>query len=134
MNAFDTAAAVLEAAKINEARATAARIAAEQALLLLMPSKDEGSLTERGLLYKVTATYGINRTVDAAALAVLWPTLPEGVRRVFPHKPGLDMKELRHWMLNDPEVYAGHIAPLITAKPAKPSVKVEAMEIAKETA
>ncbi|MBO9717487.1 MAG: hypothetical protein J7507_11945 [Pseudoxanthomonas sp.] len=128
MNAFDQAAAELESAKIAEARAAAARIDAEQKMLRLMPAKDEGSVTERGLHFKVTATYGVNRTLDGAALeAVRAAMSPELFGRVIDYAPKLRLEGVRYLQANEPEVYAV-LAQAITAKPAKPSVKVEAVE------
>lgn len=134
MNTIDKLAAALEAAKENEERARESRIACEEALLALVRGKAEGSVTERGEGWKVTVTYGVNRTVDAAALSASWDALPEGVRNVFPVKHGLDLKEMRHWQNNNPDEYARYIAPVVTAKPAKPQVKVEAVGAMKEVA
>lgn len=130
MNPIDEAAAFLTLAKLQEQRATEARIAAEQALIALMPSKDEGSVTLAGNSYKASITYGVNRTIDAAVVAQLYadPNLRWGAERMFPMAPKLDTKELRYFQANEPDAYA-LLAQAITAKPAKPSVKVEALAV-----
>lgn len=98
------------------------------------PTRDEGAVQTVGDRFKVTTTYGVTRSVDGAALSAAWDQLPEGIRNVFPVKHGLDLKEMRHWQNNNPAEYARHIAPVVTAKPAKPSVKVEPIESAAQAA
>lgn len=127
MKDIDTIAAELEAAKIAEARATAARIDLESQLVALVGVRDEGSQTHRGDAYKVTVTGVVNRTVDQAVVPQLladekyrW-----AAERMFPAKFGLDGKELRFFMFNEPQFYA-QLAQAITAKPGKPQVRIEA--------
>lgn len=127
MNPINEAAKALEIAKFAEARATAERIRAEQSLVELLPAKTEGSVSMKGADYKVSITYAMNRTVDTAALNSIWSGLSDGMRRVFPIKHGLDTKELRHWMNNNPGEYAV-LAQAVVSKPAKPSVRVERIE------
>lgn len=128
MNAFDQAAANLEAAKIAEARATEARIAAEMDVLRLMPSKPEGSVTERGLRYKATVTYSITRSLDVAALDAVRSKIPASLlEQAIEYAPKLKLAGVRYLQANEPETYAV-LAQAITAKPAKPSVKVEALQ------
>ena len=134
MNAFDQAAANLEAAKAAEAQATAARIAAEQAVIRLMPQRDEGSVTERGLRYKVAVTYGMNRSVDMASLAAVRDKIPHALfDQVVEYAPKLRLAGLRYLQNNEPDTYAV-LAQAITAKPAKPQVKVEPIEAAAQAA
>lgn len=124
---IDQAAALYEQRKQEHAAASKKLDEAHAALLGLCASRNEGAIQTLGEAYKVTVTYGVNRTVDPAALNAVWPQLPEGARRVFPMKPSIDLKELRHWQANEPEVYAV-IAQAVTAKPSKPSIKVESIE------
>lgn len=131
---IDTAAAALEAAKIAEARARDARIDAEAALLTLVEDKYEGSVTVRGQQYKATVTFGVNRTVDAAALAAVRDAIPEALfEQAVTYKPALVLAGVRYLQNNEPETYAV-LAQAITAKPAKPSVKVEAIAEVREAA
>lgn len=125
MNAFDAAAAALEAAKIEEAKATAKRLDAEQMMLALMPARDEGSASERGLHYRVTVRYGVNRSVDVAALESARHQIAAPLfEQAIGYKPEIRLAGLRYLQNNEPEVYA-ILAQAITAKPAKPSVSIE---------
>lgn len=127
MNTIDEAAAALEAAKIAEAAATAKRIDAEQVVLRLMESKTEGSVTARGVKYKVTATFGISRTLDPATLeSVRGRLAPDVFDQVIEYAPKLRTAGLRDLQKQRPDAYAV-LSEAITAKPAKPSVKVEAL-------
>lgn len=134
MSNIDQLIADVETMKILEERYRRLRLDAEQKLIAAVESKPEGSVTVRGAAYKATVTFGITRSVDQAALSAVWNTLPEGIRNVFPVKHGIDLKELRHWQNNNPDEYARYIAPVVTAKPAKPSVRIEAVEQRRETA
>lgn len=129
MNAFDQAASDYEAATIALNAAQQKRDDTLYAMLALMPAKDEGTVTERGLRYKVTATYGMNRTVDAAVISTLLgdEKLRWAAERLFPMKPGLSTTELRFFAGNEPGIYA-QLAAAIVAKPGKPSIKVESMQ------
>ncbi|KAF1711087.1 hypothetical protein CSC70_03940 [Pseudoxanthomonas kalamensis DSM 18571] len=130
---FDEKAALYEQRKQELNIAQTRLNEAHEALLADCVSRNEGSATTTGSNYKVTVTYGMNRTVDQAALNALWERLPEGARRVFPVKHGIDTKELRYWQSSEPDTYA-LIAQAITAKPSKPSVKVERIETAANAA
>ena len=131
---IDTAAAALEAAKIAEARARDARIDAEAALLALVDAKDEGRVTLRGQRYKAIVTYSIARTLDAAALAAVRDAIPAALlEQAVEYAPKLRLAGVRYLSLNEPDVYAV-LAQAITAKPAKPSVKVEAVQEEREAA
>jgi len=128
MNPIDEAAAVLELAKMQEQRAAEARRAAEEQLLALIPPKDEGSVTLTGSSYKVSITYGFNRTIDAAALSAIKSSVPPSLfEQAIDYKPAINLKGLRFLQSNDPDAYAA-IAQAITARPAKPSVKIESIK------
>lgn len=134
MNAFDQAAANLLAAKAAEKQATEARIAAEQAVICQLPQRDEGSVTASGLSYKVAVTYGMNRTVDAAALDAVRSKIPEALfEKAVTYKPALVLAGLRYLQNNEPDTYAV-LAQAITAKPSKPAVRVEPIEQAAKAA
>ena len=122
---IDEAAAVLHLAKLNEQRATEARLEAEQALIALLPTKDEGAVTVSGDSYKVAVTYGINRSLDAAALTAIKDQVPPALfEQAITYKPALVLPGLRFLQANEPATYAV-LAQAITAKPAKPSVRIE---------
>ena len=127
MNPIDEAAKNLEIAKFAEARATAERLRAEQALVELMPAKTEGSVSMKGADFKVSITYAMNRTVDAPALAAIRDQVAPGLlEQAITYKPSLVLAGLRYLQSNEPDAYA-ILAQAITSKPAKPSVKVEAV-------
>jgi len=131
---IDQAAAALEAAKIAEAQANRARLDAEANLLALAEARDEGRVTLRGQQYKATVTFGVNRTVDAAALAAVRDAIPEALfEQAVEYAPKLRLAGVRYLMLNEPETYAV-LAQAITAKPAKPSVRVEMVQEEREAA
>ena len=134
MNTIDQLAAALEAAKIAEDAAKDARIDAENALLAVLPERTEGSATERGRDYKATVTYGMTRSLDAAALAAIKDRVPEALfEQAIEYAPKLKLAGLRFLQNNEPEAYAV-LAQAITAKPSKPSVKVEALVSMREAA
>lgn len=128
MNPIDEAAAALELAKMIEARASEGRRAAEEQLIALLPVKDEGSVTMKGASYKVSITYGFNRTIDAAALSAIKTSMPPALfEQAIDYKPAINLKGLRHLQSNEPDAYAA-LAQAITARPAKPSVKIESIQ------
>ena len=134
MTPFDLACAALEAAKIAEARARDVRIDAEDAGLAHITSRDEGSVTVRGQGWKATAVFGLNRTVDEAALSAVRTQVPAPLfDQVIGWAPKLKLDGLRYLRNNEPETYAV-LAQAITAKPAKPSVRIELSERAREAA
>lgn len=125
MNPIDEAAARLALAKEAEHIATAARIEAENALVALLPTKTEGSVSMKGADYKVSITYAMNRTVDGPALAAIRDSIAPGLlEQAISYKPSLVLSGLRYLQSNEVEAYAV-LAQAITSKPAKPSVRVE---------
>ncbi len=125
MNPIDEAAKNLEIAKFAEAHATAERIRAEQTLVELMPAKTEGSVSMKGADYKVVIEYSMNRSLDAAHLAAIKDQVPAALfGQAITYKPSIVVKGLRYVESNEPEAYAV-LAQAITAKPAKPSVRIE---------
>jgi hypothetical protein len=125
---IEAAAAALVAAKQAEAVATAARLAAEDALIALLPAKPEGTVSEAAGGFKVAVTFGMRRSVDEAALGAVRGQLPPALfARLFRFKPEVSVRDLRYVECNEPELYA-IAAQAITTKPSKPSVKVERIE------
>lgn len=127
MNPIDKAAYNLELAKRTETLASVARVDAEKELIALLPTKDEGSVTMKGEAYKVSITYGFNRTVDAPALEAIKGEIAPGLLdQAISYKPSLVLAGLRYLQSNEPDAYA-LLAQAITSKPSKPSVKIEAL-------
>lgn len=110
--------------KSEENRAAAARREVEELIVALMPKRDEGSVSEEALDIKVTATWKMNRTVDAASLKAKWNDLPEIVRDAFTWKPELVLKQYRAIEAANPAAYAA-LAAFVTTTPAKPALKIE---------
>jgi hypothetical protein len=126
--AFALAVGELVAAKNAERAAVARRIDAEGHVLRFMPSKTEGAVSARIGTWKVSATYGVNRTIDAAAMDAVRAAMPPALfEQAVTYKPDLVMAGVRYLQSNEPEAYA-LLAQAITAKPAKPSVRIEAVE------
>lgn len=133
MKTIDDLAVALVQAKQKEQEAIAARHSIEATILERIEAKTEGTAHVTGERFKATATFGMARTVDEAALSAIWPSLSEGLRRIFTTKHGIDTRELRHWQQNEPTEYA-LAAQAITAKPSKPAVKVEMIAVAEKEA
>ena len=132
MNDFTAAAEALEAAKIAEAQATAARIDAETALIVLCGTlKDEGSTTVRQDGFKVTVTTRINRTVDEAVIGAVRAAMPEALfENAFRTKWEIATPGLRYLQNNEPDLYA-IAAQAVTARPGKPAVAIERVALAR---
>lgn len=119
---------LLASAKALEAQATAQRISAEQAVLAFIPSKLEGSTTVKHGGWKVTATFGMNRTLDIALLEVVRTQIPAALfEQAVIYKPALVLEGLRFLQRNEPDTYRV-LAEAISAKPAKPGIKLERAE------
>jgi len=106
--------------------AKASRLAAETKLLAMMETKDEGTVHEEDGSVKVSVTYKLTRTLDAAKVQEDWNTIPELVKDAFVWKPDLVLKHMRALESANPQAYSV-LAQYVTAKPAKPAVKVEAL-------
>jgi hypothetical protein len=125
MTSFAEACQALEDAKIAEARATAARIDAETAVLAHIASKTEGSVSSRGDGWKATATFTMYRKVDPAALEAVREAMPPALfEQAFRFKPEVSTTGIKYLQNNEPAAYA-IAAQAITATPGKPSVRVE---------
>ncbi|AFS52942.1 hypothetical protein [Leptospirillum ferriphilum] len=115
-------------AKAEESAANRRRLEIEEKILQLLEKKEEGSVTEKTNYYKVTATYKINRMVDSnIAISLADELTQDQYQRIFRWKADVDTKELRFLMENKPETYSV-IARAVTAKPAKPTLKIEEIE------
>ena len=128
MNPIDEAAAVYELAKMQHERTAEALAEAHSNLVALMPKQDEGTVKLQGESYRVAIEYGFNRTVDAAALAAIKDNVPAALfEQAIDYKPAINLKGLRFLQSNEPDAYAA-IAQAVTARPAKPSVKIESIK------
>lgn len=118
-----TAREILEFKKIED-DARASRVAAEARLVSMVEAKSEGTLHEEDGRIKATITFKITRTVNSEKLAEDWNSLPPIVHDAFVWKPDLVLKHMRALEAANPDAYAV-LAKYVTAKPAKPSVKIE---------
>ena len=124
MSAFERAARQVLEFKAIEDDAKASRIEAEAILVSMLENKIEGTVHEEDGNVKVTVSFKITRSVDGAAVQEAWNDLPEIVKDAFIWKPDLVLKQARALESANPAAYAV-LAKYITAKPAKPSIKIE---------
>lgn len=118
-----TAREVLEFKRIED-DARASRVAAEARLVAMVEAKDEGTVHEEDGHVKVTVAFKVTRSVDAEKVVEEWNAMPALIKDAFVWKPDLVIKHMRALESANPEAYAV-LAKYITAKPAKPSVKIE---------
>ena len=115
----------LSAAKAEEAKAREARLAIEEKIVALTEKREEGTVSTGTEFYKVSVTFGIDRKVDAEIARSLADEMDaERYARVFRWKPEVSVTELKYLKDNNPEVFS-QVSRALTAKPTKPSVKVE---------
>lgn len=87
---------------------------------------DEGTTTAKLDVLKVSVTRKMNRTVDTSALQAAWTTLPAFAQAAFTWKADVSLALLRKLQFDYPALYEA-AAKFITTKPARPSVKIEAL-------
>lgn len=110
-------------AKRAEEEARERRYAVEASLCDELPLAGEGTRSEKFGAAKVSITYAITRSVDTPALQLAWTGLTEAQQAAFRWKADVRLKELRELDLPEQSV----LARFITAKPAKPSIKIEVL-------
>ena len=110
-------------AKLDEAKATAKRIALEEELIELVGAKKEGAQTHTIGDFKITITGRINRKID-------WDLFDSGIASKIPEtlhpvkvKRELDDTGVRYIENNEPQLYK-ILAKALTVKPAKTSVTI----------
>lgn len=112
-------------AKKAEVEANRDRLEIEKRLLDLLEKKEEGTVSTKTEFYKVSVTFGVDRKVDSEIARSLADEMDrEQYERVFKWKPEISITELKHLRDNKPEVFR-QVSRALTAKPTKPSVKVE---------
>jgi hypothetical protein len=114
-------------AKINEDAAKDRRIAIEQEIIALTGLPDEGTLSVDAEGHKIKIEQKIDRKLDEKAWALIADKIPEAVRPVsIVETLKLDVKGVKWLRDNEPGFYK-LLCGAMTEKPAKPSVKVEAV-------
>ena len=122
---LDVLAHELQVAKEREAACREATLAIEEKLVALVEKKEEGTVSKKGDYYKLSVTFGIDRKVDAHLARSLADEMDaERYARIFRWKPEVSVSELKYLKDNNPEVFR-QVSRALTAKPTKPSVKVE---------
>lgn len=115
----------LESAKAHESDAKNARLAIEEKIVALVEKKEEGTVSKKGDYYKLSVTFGVDRKVDPEIARQLADEMDaEQYARIFRWKPEVSVTELKYLREHNPEGFA-RVSRAITAKPSKPSVKVE---------
>jgi hypothetical protein len=98
---------------------------AEEALIKLVGTKDEGSFTVHSDRYKVTTTQSVTRKVEPSLAKQLYNQIPRDLYAgLFEWKPSLSVKVYREVEKYQPEVF-DLVSKAVTSKAGKPSVKVE---------
>lgn len=114
-------------AKHAEAKASAARVAAEERILALRPAKEEGSETFESAGVKITITGKLTYSCDdpkALAEACVAAGMP-GSWAPVKIKTELDSTGAKWLRANEPDLWARVVAPHVTVKPAKTSLAVK---------
>ncbi len=112
--------AAWRAAKAAEAAAQAERLRIEEAIVNMVPRKDEGTVT----VENVSVNFKVTRSVDTEALRQAWSALPASAQSLFRWKAEIDTKAMRAAQEFAPDAYKA-AAQFITAKPAKPSITIK---------
>ena len=124
MNLTELIAARIAAKRIED-DAIAARREIDAELALLLSDKDltEGTVSAKENGFKISVVYKVDRKVDAAALTKGWDKLSADAQAAFAWKPQVSVSALRKLEGAD----AAAAAQYITAKPATPSITIEAV-------
>ena len=134
MNNIDRLAQIYERAKQDLILAQARLDEAHAQLVSACAQANEGTVRTEGSEYRVSITYSMNRTIDAAALDAVRAKVPVALfEQAIEYAPKIKLTGLRYLQNNEPDTYA-LLAQAITAKPAKPSVKVERIKAAAKAA
>lgn len=110
------------ACKQAEHQANANRLEIEQQILALMPTKDEGTVTDKDA--GITVSYSVTRSVDSDAVMKAWASLPPGAQTAIKFKASLDTRAWRVIEEHDPAARAA-LGQYITSKPAKPTITIK---------
>ena len=133
-NDIDALASQLQAEKIEEAQATARRIATEQRIVELVGAKEEGDQRAMGHEWKVITTGVVNRKFDVAALEAVREAMPAALfEQCVRYKPEPIVAGLRYLRNNEAEAYA-ILAQALTVTPGKTGVRVEFVGAQREAA
>ncbi len=119
-------AAELEALKADRHRVDVRISEVERLILNNITAKDEGTVTEKTTNHKLTVTFKMNRKLDDGVWARIRNQIPDNLHPVR-YKAEVDTRGIRYLQQNEPDVYL-ILSEALTTKPAKPYIKVEAIE------
>lgn len=90
--------------------------------------KEEGAQSFNTEIFKITTTGKMTRTIDQSKLDELRANIPQALfNRLFTYKPTLVLREYKYIQKNEPDSFQ-EVSKVITAKPAKTALKVEAVK------
>lgn len=119
-----TLAAAWLQAKADEDAAKTRRYEIEKKIIAAVPVKDEGTAKTEADGLRISVVTKHTRSVDTEALQTAWASLQPTVQKAFNWKADLSMSALKR--LDEQET--AQALRYVTTKPAKPAVKVEAIE------
>ena len=111
-------------AKEEERKAIEHRRALDKMIQAMLPTKDEGSISQTEGDYKATVSYKLDRKLDTPALQAAWHTIPERAHGALKWKADLSVSAFRTLSDDDKAL----IQKFMTTKPASPTVAVEIKE------
>lgn len=115
-------------AKAAEKAANESRLMIEAEILARTAAKPEGVVGTDAGGFHVSVDYKLTRSVDTEKLQEIWPSLVDKAQACFAWKASVKVGELRKVQEFLPEEYA-RLASVIEVKPAKATVRVEAIEV-----
>jgi hypothetical protein len=110
------------AAKDQEHAATEERRLIEEAMLAYLPSKREGTVTDKD--HGITVTYKLTRKVDTDALQRAWEGLDKNAQSAFRWKADVDTRQLKAISELDQDAFI-LVSHFITTSPAKPAISIK---------
>lgn len=116
-------------AKAEENEARHKRLAIEEQILSIVELKPEGTATEEGEFYKVSATTGFTRKITEP-VELSRAVTPEQFEKLVRVKYELNMRSLKALQDMAPETYQT-VSRFIEATPKKPSLEVEESGLSK---
>lgn len=127
VNEVDLLAQQWREAKDAEDYAKSRRLQIEAQITELVGVAEEGTTNAHGEYFCVKTVGKLNRSLDEDSLQRDWLKLPDEVKKCIRWKPALDTRALRSLeSMRDDLVPV--MAQYMTAKPAKPSIKIEEVQ------
>jgi hypothetical protein len=115
-------------AKLAEDEAIAARRAIDDKIVSLVGKVDEGTLRADAGTKSVKVTYSLERKVNEEELAKVIGLMPQHVRACFRDRHEVEVRNYKNLEASDPASYEILARTIVTAKPTRPSIKIEDRE------